>query len=44
MEYQGITMPNTIQPKEYSMGSDKGGTLYKSQRRWQPVRALSVLQ
>jgi hypothetical protein len=30
LEYQGITMPNKIQPGEYSMGGGMGGIPYNS--------------
>ena len=37
-------MPNTIQPKEYSMGSGMEDTLYASQLQWQLVCPVSVLE
>ena len=39
-------MPNTIQSREYSRGSDdKGGVLYISaELEWQPLRPVLVLE
>jgi len=39
-----LNMPNKIQPREYSMGSDTEGILYEPQRQWQPVCPLPLLE
>ena len=43
IECQGIMMPNTIQPREYSTGGGADGILYNpSQPERQPQRALPL--
>ena len=37
-------MPNSIQPREYSMGGGMDGTQHIPQLGWQPHRSLPLLE